>query len=121
MNDPAIDLPDLLERIQNDSTLLLALLVAFQDAIISRRGILHEIISKRSEAGIRELIHLIKGSAGNISANAVFNTCKRIENDAEKGYLVALEANIEVLDRQFNDLDVYIAQILSNPENHIGL
>jgi HPt (histidine-containing phosphotransfer) domain-containing protein len=114
VNDPAINLPDLLERIQNDYTLLIALLAAFQDAIISRRGILHEVIHGQCETGIRELIHLIKGSAGNISANAVFNTCKKIEDGAGKGYLVALEENFAVLDRQLGELDEYIAHILSS-------
>jgi HPt (histidine-containing phosphotransfer) domain-containing protein len=62
---------------------------------------------------------LIKGSAANISANAVFNTCMLIENEAGKGYLVALEENIAVLDRQLTELEDYIAQILSSPKNHI--
>jgi HPt (histidine-containing phosphotransfer) domain-containing protein len=119
VNDPAIDLPDLLERIQNNYPLLLAILAAFQDVVISKRGILREIIHTRCETGIREVIHLIKGSAGNISAIPVFNTCKQIENDADRGYLVALEENFPVLDRQFNELEEYIAQILSDPKNQI--
>jgi HPt (histidine-containing phosphotransfer) domain-containing protein len=119
MNEPAIDMPDLLERIQYNYTLLPALMATSHDVIISRRVSLHEIHNRQRETEIRELIHLIKGAAANISASAVFNTCMRIENEAGKGYLVALEDNIAVLDRQLTELEDYIAQILSSQKNHI--
>lgn len=119
MNEPAIDMPDLLERIQYNYTLLPALMATSHDVIISRRLSLHEIHNRQRETEIRELIHLIKGAAANISASAVFNTCMRIENEAGKGYLVALEDNIAVLDRQLTELEDYIAQILSSQKNHM--
>ena len=119
MKEPAIDLPDVLERVQDDQELLLELLDIFQEDFINKRKNLDELVRQADATGVRDLIHSMKGAAGNISAKPLFNICLRLEKNADQGNLSTAAQDLTLLDQHFIELKEHIALIKANPKKYL--
>ncbi len=108
MEDVVLDLPDVMERVQDDQELLLELLDIFEKDFIEKRESITRFLKDNQSGAVRDLSHSMKGAAGNISAKAIFNTCAKMEQLAEKGNLAEVKNLLDSLDKQFLELQKYI-------------
>ncbi len=104
MSDDIIDLPDVLERVQDDKELLLELLDIYQEDFLIKREALAEAITKKDFAKIKEVAHSMKGASGNISAKRLYATCLQLEQQAKEGNSVGLEDSLKTIDSQFEEI-----------------
>lgn len=109
--DDAIDLKDLLERVQDDWDLLLELLDIFWEDFGTKRKSLEEAIRSKNIDEVCSLAHSIKGASGNISAKKVQATCLAIEQKAKLNDLSGLDSLLKLLDQQAIDLKANIEKL----------
>ena len=107
MEEKVLDLEDVLERVQDDRALLLELFDIFEKDYIEKRQRLNELVKESNLTEIRDVSHSMKGAAGNISAKALFSSCARIEQLADKKDLNSIKPILSMLDKQFADLIVW--------------
>ena len=100
----AIDLKDVLERVQNDKELLLELLDIYQEDFAKRRKALGEAIKNKDFNGIKESAHSLKGSSGNISAKGMFAHCLKLEQMAKDNDLSQAPEVLKAIDQEFVQL-----------------
>ncbi len=106
MADDIIDLPDVLERVQDDKELLLELLDIYQEDFVIKRGALADGIAKKDFNKIKEAAHSMKGSSGNISAKRLYATCLQLEAQAKENNSAGLEDLLKIVDGQFEEVKV---------------
>lgn len=100
-DDDIIDLPDVLERVQDDKELLLELLDIYQEDFVLKRAALAEAIEKKDFVKIKEVAHSMKGASGNISAKRLYATCLSLESKAKENDASGLEDLLKAVDSQF--------------------
>ena len=106
-----IDLPDVLERVQDDKELLLELLDIFQEDFVGKRKALTQALQEKDAQKIKELAHSIKGASGNISAKAMHANCLKIEQMARENNLTQIESLLLDLNGQFEALKENIVKL----------
>lgn len=111
MSDPIIDLPEVMERVQEDKELLVELFGIFTEDYRQKSGQLKAAVSTQDFEMIKEVVHSIKGAAGNISAKLVHNVCKNIEQLALAKNIAGVEQAVPLLDAEFKKLQVRMAEI----------
>jgi HPt (histidine-containing phosphotransfer) domain-containing protein len=111
MGEDAIDIQDVMERVQDDWELFLELLDIFVQDYSEKKALLNQAINEKNSEEIRDLIHSIKGATGNISARAMHQTCIRIERLADEKKLEQVPELLTLLDQQFSDLQRHIIKI----------
>ncbi|MEI7998887.1 MAG: Hpt domain-containing protein [Candidatus Omnitrophota bacterium] len=104
MAEDIIDLPDVLERVQDDKELLLELLDIFQEDFIVKRHDLGEALLTNDFSRIKEVAHSMKGSSGNISAKRMHATFIQLEQFAKQNDIVGVESLINTVDGQFEEI-----------------
>jgi len=116
MKEPAIDLADVLERVQDDQELLMELFEIFLDDFVQKRKQFDDLLRENNAEKIRDLAHSVKGASGNISAKAIYGTCLRMEKNSENGDLSGIPQDLKELDLQFADFKDFVGQIKANPK-----
>ena len=111
MSEKVIDLEEVLERVQEDKELLLELFDIFTKDYLQKTQTLKKAIAEKSIELIKDLVHSIKGAAGNISAKALHAVCVNIEELCAKKDIAATQAALPVLDESFKNLQGRIAEI----------
>ena len=111
MNEDSIDLPDVLERVQNDKELLLELFDIFQEDFLKKRQILGEAVAAGDIVKIKEVAHAIKGSSGNLSAKHMHASCLQLEHLAKSDATTGMDALIKAMDDQFEQVKVFAAKL----------
>ncbi len=104
MADDIIDLPDVLERVQDDKELLLELLDIYQEDFEIKRKALGDAISLKNFTTIKEIAHSMKGSSGNISAKRLYATCLQLEAQAKENNSAGLEDLLKMIDSQYEEV-----------------
>ncbi len=104
MAEDIIDLPDVLERVQDDKELLLELLDIFQEDFVSKRQALAEAIAKKDFTKIKEIAHSMKGASGNISAKRMYATCLQLEQAGRDKNPVGMEDLFKTINGQFEEV-----------------
>lgn len=102
MSGKIFDINELLVRVQDDKELLIELLDIFEEFYPERRVAIDEAARKNDSEEIKDIIHSIKGAAGNISAITMHELCAELEKQAEKKDLVSVEKGLAGLDQQFD-------------------
>ena len=64
-------------------------------------------------ADVQRLAHSLKGSTGNIGADAMFDVCRRIDARAKAGELQIADL-VEALDREYARVELAIRQLLKS-------
>ena len=104
MADDIIDLPDVLERVQDDKELLLELLDIYQEDFLLKRAALAEGITNKDFVKIKEVAHSMKGASGNISAKRLYATCLLLESKAKENNAEGLDDLLKTVDSQFEEV-----------------
>ena len=111
MQEDIIDLPDVLERVQNDKELLLELFDIFQEDFQHKRQALGQAIAAGNIGTIKEIIHSMKGPSGNISAKPMHAACLRIEQLAKSGAIAGMDEVVKIIDGQFEQVKIFAAKM----------
>lgn len=104
MPDDMIDLPEILEHVQDDKKLLLELLDIFQEDFVDKRQALGEALPRKDFNKIKELAHALKGASGHIAAKRLYATCAQLEQLAKANMIAGMETLVETLDSQFKEV-----------------
>lgn len=111
MSEEILDLPELLERVQDDKELLLELLDIFKEDYKTKRKSLQEAIVKKDYDQVRGIAHSLKGASGNISAKEVRLVFLTLEEMGKKSdvtgaenILVDLDKKMTVLLKRFDEV-----------------
>jgi two-component system sensor histidine kinase/response regulator len=108
---PAIDVEDVLERVQDDKQLLVELLGIFEKDYQDKRKTLGRLVKQSDFDKIKDIIHSVKGASGNISAKAMFASCAKIEELAAKKDIVSIGKLLDTLDKQFVEMQQHAVSI----------
>ena len=111
MSEEVIDLPEVMERVQDDKELLLELFEIFTKDYDQKIQVLRSALTEKNFEVIKDVVHSIKGAAGNISAKAVHATCLNIEKLSAEQNISAIESTVPVLDGNFKILQSRMAEI----------
>ena len=107
----SIDLKDVLERVQNDTELLIELLDIFLEDYKEKNTQLKELIAKKDFEQVRNVAHSLKGAAGNISAQDFHHSFAAIEQYASENNLDGINEMMGKLQEDFPALQKSIDEI----------
>lgn len=111
MSEKILDLDDLLARVQDDKELLIELFEIFEEFYPERREVLNTAMGKNDFKEVKDIIHSIKGAAGNISAVTMHRICTELEERAENKDLATVKEELPALDKQFNSLKLAMQKV----------
>ncbi len=111
MSDDAINLPEVLERVQDDKGFLVELLDVFQEDFLKKRAVLAEALTTKDIAKVREVAHFMKGSSGNISAKRMYATCLELEKLAKTNSIDGMQDLARDIDIQFAGVQAFAAHL----------
>ena len=109
--DDIIDLPEVLERVQNDKGLLLELFDIFEDDFNKKRQTLGAAIAAGDFDKIKEAAHSIKGASGNLSAKSMHAACVQFEQLAKSNSTAGMADLVKTIDGQFEQVKVFAARL----------
>ena len=111
MSDQILNLPEFLERVQNDNELLLELLDIYIEDFQLKRPLMADAVSNKDSEELRSLAHSLKGASGNISAKILQGIFTSIEENSKQNNIEGMEETFKELDKQFADLLTRIDEI----------
>lgn len=111
MSEEILDLPEFLERVQNDKELLVELLGIFVEDFQEKRKLLVEAVENNDIDTIKSIAHSLKGATGNISAKALRGTFVSMEEKAKTNDLSGMTGIIQTMEKQFDDLSQRITTL----------
>lgn len=106
-----IDLPDFMERVQDDKELLLELLDIFQEDFVNKRQMLDEAVKSSDITKIKEVAHSLKGASGNISAKEMHANFLKIEHAAKSNDVNQIASILKDVDVQFEQIKQFAVKI----------
>jgi len=111
MGKNAIDIADVLERVQDDWELLFELFDIFEQDYAVKRKALGEYAEQKNFEKIRDVAHSLKGASGNISAKPLFHSFFQLEKLAEKKEMKGIPELLLDVDQQFTELMAEISEL----------
>ena len=111
MNADAIDLPEFLERVQDDKEFLLELLDIYLKDYEKKRKALNEVIAKKDYEELRGIAHSLKGASGNISAKPIRAIFLKLEEMGKNGDATGAQQVLDDLDKSFKQLSLRIMEL----------
>ena len=104
MSDQIIDLPEVLERVQDDKSFLVELLDIFEEDFLKKRAALGQAVAAKDLAKIKEVAHSMKGSSGNVSAKRIYASCLALEKIAKDNSTAGMDELVKAIDAQFAEV-----------------
>lgn len=117
MDNTVLDIPEFLERVQDDKELLMELLEIFVEDFKQKRPLLEGVISASDFEHIKSIAHSIKGASGNVSAKKVREVIIEIEDMAEESDTSKGTQLLQRLDEEFEKLLTNIEEVKANFSN----
>ncbi len=111
MNEEAIDLKDVLERVQDDRDLLMELLQIYTEDFVEKKKLLDEAVTKSDYDQIKNFSHALKGASGNISAKKLHTSFLTLEQMAKNKDLSQSPKLLSEINQQFSELKDYIVKL----------
>ena len=111
MSEEILDFEDFLERVQGDTELLMELLDIFVNDFQEKRQALGEAFKNNDCQGVEHIAHFLKGSCGNISAEALRKIFFELEQMGRSQKLENRDYYLDAIDQQFEKLAVRIGEI----------
>lgn len=93
---------------------LVEILTVFLSEVPRRIDRLKTAWRDRNAAEVQRAAHSLKGSSGNIGADALFEVCRQIDERAKAGE-TGLDQLIAALDREYVLVEAEIRRLLSSP------
>jgi len=106
-----IDLPDFMERVQDDKELLVELLDIFQEDFVGKRLAIGEAVKTNDVTKIKEVAHSLKGASGNISAKEMHANFLKIEQCAKNNDIAGITPILQSIDGQFEQIKQFTVNI----------
>jgi HPt (histidine-containing phosphotransfer) domain-containing protein len=97
---PAVDMPDLLARIDNDRDLLRELLSIFKEDFPRHFQELQDALAKSDMPRVRAASHTLKGMLANLGANSASASAARLEQVAKAGDSTSLPAAFAAFEQE---------------------
>jgi HPt (histidine-containing phosphotransfer) domain-containing protein len=110
---PAIDLPTVLERVEDDRELLRELVQLFLDDVPLRMRAIHDAVDSRDAEGLQRSAHALKGSAGNLAALAVFEAARELERTAPTGDWTHAQEACAALESELRRLTPVLVKLMA--------
>ncbi len=101
MSDNILDLPEFMERVQDDKELLLELLDIFSADFEEKRVALKEAVAQSDFEAIRQIAHSLKGASGNISAKLLREVFLKMETNGKEETLEGLDGLLQNMDEAY--------------------
>ncbi len=117
MNNEAIDVKEVLERVQEDRALLIELLDIFQDDYGHKRKELTQFLAIGQADGLRNVAHSLKGASSNISAKRIYDLFAQLEYTAEQGNLASVPQILKDIDARYKELEQCMARLKKELRN----
>jgi len=111
MSEEAIDLKEVLERVQDDKELLAELFDIFQQDYDVKRKLIQEVVEKNDFEQLKGLAHSLKGASGNISAKKLHVLFMEMEQMAKAQDLSKAAGLLASLDQEYTKLIANIAKL----------
>jgi HPt (histidine-containing phosphotransfer) domain-containing protein len=111
--EPVIDLPVVLERVEDDRELLRELVGLFLDDAPPRLTAIHDAVDSRDAKALQQNAHALKGSAGNLAAQVVFETARELEQIARTGDWTRAEETCAVLESELDRLTAALTELVA--------
>lgn len=109
MSNEAIDMKDVLERVQDDRELLVELLQIYCDDFVEKLPMLQSAVERNDFEQMRGLAHGLKGASGNISAKSLRMSFMELEEMAKNQDFGRAKEVLAVVQKQFEELKSFIA------------
>ena len=104
MSQVVIDVPEFMDRVQDDKELFLELLDIYIEDFHKKRILLQQALENNDFEEIKGIAHSLKGSSGNISAKMLRESFLRLEEMAKSQDLKDFKKFLSDLDQQFQDV-----------------
>ena len=111
MNEPAIDMKEVMERVQDDRELLMELLQIFSEDFVEKKKSLSDAVAQQNFDELKNITHSLKGASGNISAKKLHAAFLDLEQTAKTKNIKGAQDILPILDREFADLQKFIAEL----------
>ena len=116
---PAVLDPAVLDRLRQLTTpgepdVMLEVLQIFLDEAPKRIARLHDAWRNNAVEVVQRSAHSLKGSSGNIGADALFEVCRQIDERARTGALTGSSQLLVALDREYAAVESAITQLLQS-------
>jgi two-component system sensor histidine kinase/response regulator len=106
---PVIDFDSLLERVEQDSSLMAEMIELYLQTASQLLAELEMGVRRQEPAAVQKAAHALKGALRNLSAAPSAQAAMQLEADAELGSLDSAEKNLEVLRREMLRLQQELA------------
>ena len=112
MSESAIDIKEVMERVQDDKELLMELLQIFLEDYVEKKKLLAEAVAKQDLEQVKSIAHGMKGASGNISAKKLRASFFDLEQTVKAQDFTKAGQILNVIDAQVNELKEFIEQQL---------
>jgi HPt (histidine-containing phosphotransfer) domain-containing protein len=102
--DAVLDLPSVLERLDDDRDLLIELAQIFLEQVPAQLSQIQAAVRSGDAKTLRERAHALKGSAGTLAGSAVSKTAARLEQMGRDGDLSEGQETCAMLDAEVERL-----------------
>ncbi len=113
--DMVLNIESLMRRLGNDRELLIEILELFIGTMPKHVNNLKTAIKEKNLENIKREAHVLKGAAGNISAEKLANTAAALESTGKDGDLNSSKLLFPVLLEEYIELEKKIEQLLDSP------
>ena len=101
---PAINFPELMERVENDRDLLNDLLEMFRDEFPRQRQLLEDAVKSEDMKQIYATGHTLKGILANLAMSRAARAAAEIEQAGKENNIVGIKTAIVALDEEAADI-----------------
>ena len=117
MSEDVLNLPEFLDRVQDDKELLLELFDIYQEDYKEKRELLGKAIEEKNTEEVHHIAHSLKGSSGNISANQIRESFLKLETMGKEGDLSAAADTLAAADQEYESLAQRIDEVRSEMQS----
>lgn len=109
-----VNLPELLERVENDQELLAELFALFQEDLPASRAALQTAIRRDDLIEIERTAHRLKGMLANLSAKQAASLAAEIESTARAGNAAKIRELMSMFDPQISSLSAALDSLMTS-------
>jgi signal transduction histidine kinase/ActR/RegA family two-component response regulator/HPt (histidine-containing phosphotransfer) domain-containing protein len=115
-NGPVIDVDAIWQRLEGDRDLLRDLAAMFHDDCSVYLSRVRAAIEDHDGPVLAEVLHTLRGSAGNFAAGELVAVCRRLEARARANDITAAQAEYPALERAIKHLDAALTELTATVE-----
>jgi len=106
-----VDLPEVMERVQEDKELLLELFGDFSKDYLEKRKLIEQLLEEGDFEQIQRVCHSLKGASGNVSVTPMYNCFMLLQYLAAKEDKALIKDVLQDVEKQFEELQVFIKEL----------